>query len=913
VTTAHEFRAGQRWISDREPELGLGSVEEAGPLTVTVVFGASAERREYARDNAPLRRVRFHASDVVRDRKGREFKVLSVEERDGLLHYLGADRELPETELSDAMSFDRPEDRLFVGQVDPPPAFNLRFEALRHEHARRRSALRGFLGGRVDLIPHQLHIAAETAGRLVPRVLLADEVGLGKTIEACLILHRLILTGRARRVLVLVPESLVHQWLVEMVRRFNLWLRVYDEARCAAIEAARPEANPFLEDQLILASLGLFTGNEQRVKQAAEAAWDVLVVDEAHHLGWGEAGASHEYRAVETLSRAASGLLLLTATPEQLGLAGHFARLRLLDPARFHDLEEFRRETDGYLEVARRAATLEDPAALADLLDRHGTGRVMFRNTRATIRGFPDREPHLYPLDAADGAFIRERLFAEFEADVEDGKAAAFVPDFCADPRLAWLIERLRELTPEKVLLICRTRAKAEAIEAEVRRRFNFKVALFHEGLSLLQRDRHAAWFSEEDGARLLICSEIGSEGRNFQFAHHLVMFDLPLEPELLEQRIGRLDRIGQTRRIHIHVPFVAGSAQEVLARWYDQGLHAFGENLHGGHELGARFKAPILKLAAAFHAMGEAGAEALAGLIKETASARADLALHLEQGRDRLLELNSFRPEAAADLVLRVRAQDADLSLDTFMMAVFDHFTIPVEEIAPRTYRLGSAGVLADTFPGLPPTGLTLTSERTRALAREDIQFLTWDHPLVTAALDLILGSEKGNSSFARWPDAKTSALYLEGIHVLECVAPPSLHVDRFLPPTPVRVVVDAASREVSGEMPPALLGRVLRRGDASVLQHPRIREELLPAMLRACGDAARRLAPPLVAEAREKMAERLDREIARLRTLRLVNRSVREEEVLGLVGQKAALDQHLEAARLRLDAIRVIQRGPE
>ena len=86
-------------------------------------------------------------------------------------------------------------------------------------------------------------------------MLLADEVGLGKTIEACLILHRLILTGRVQRALILVPDSLVHQWFVELLRRFNLWFHIFDEERCASIEAVEPGANPFLDDQFILCSI----------------------------------------------------------------------------------------------------------------------------------------------------------------------------------------------------------------------------------------------------------------------------------------------------------------------------------------------------------------------------------------------------------------------------------------------------------------------------------------------------------------------------------------------------------------------------------------------------------------------------------------------------------------------------------
>src|SRR5207253_4652304 len=128
----------------------------------------------------------------------------------------------------------------------------------------------------------------------------------------------------------------------------------------------------------------------------------------------------------------------------------------------------------------------------------------------------------------------------------------------------------------------------------------------------------------------------------------------------------------------------------------------------------------------------------------------------------------------------------------DEFMLAVFDHYSLNVEELAHRTYKLGSAGVLADSFPGLPAEGLTVTCDRARALVREDIQFLTWDHPLVTGAMDLLLGSEKGNSSIALWRDSKTAGLYLEVIYVIECVAPPYLHVDRFLPPTPLQVMID-------------------------------------------------------------------------------------------------------------------------
>ena len=948
---ADNFYIGQRWISESEPELGLGAVLRTSPRTVTMHFGASTETREYARDNAPLQRVRFRAGDIIENHHRQELAVESVAERAGLIWYRGGGQEWCESELNDTISFNKPEERLLAGQVDAPEVFDLRLAALTHQHRRRQSGVRGFTGGRIDLIPHQLYIASEVAGRLAPRVLLADEVGLGKTIEACLILHRLLLTGRAQRVLIVVPESLVHQWFVELLRRFNLWFHIFDEERCAAIAAANAEANPFLDDQLVLASIGLLTGDEVRLQQALAAGWDMLVVDEAHHLGWSPGQVSPEYAVVEALSRRTPGLLLLTATPEQLGMASHFARLRLLDPDRFHDLDGFIKEADGYRDVARLAEKLRSGGKFAAgevkmlarilaiseaglrakldlidaghgepgrelmdaLLDQHGTGRVMFRNSRATISGFPDRRARLYPLPAiAEHPKLFDALAAEFGADTDAGAAARFKPDFSKDPRLDWLADLLRSLGGEKVLLICRTQAKVEAIEAALRQRLNVKMAAFHEGLPLVQRDRHAAWFAEEDGARLLLCSEIGSEGRNFQFAHHLVLFDLPSDPELLEQRIGRLDRIGQASEIQIHVPYVAGSSQEVLARWYHEGLRSFEKNLHGGRALLEQFGARILDLAQDFHeTQPDSGAE-LGKLIDETRAARTLLAARLEEGRDRLLELNSFRAETAGRLVHDIQQQDEDHLLDEFMVAVFDYFSIHVEELTHRTFQLGSAGVFAESFPGLPSGGLTITSDRKRALSREDVQFLTWDHPLVTGALDLLLGTEKGNSSFGLWPDAKSPGIFLEAIYLLECIAPPPLHVDRFLPPTPLRVLVDHRGQDAGAAVTTELLRRHLKAGDAfALLNRSEVREELLPALLEKAQAIARARIPSLVAQARKEMTAQLDHEITRLQELQKVNRSVRAEEIELLVQQRSALDRHLAGARLRLDSVRLIQRG--
>jgi ATP-dependent helicase HepA len=903
---------GQRWVSDTEPELGLGIILKAEFGRVEVFFHAAGEQRQYAMESAPLRRVQFAAGDKIKSRQGRDLVVDAVEERAGLLFYRTGRDELSETDLSDAISFSKPEDRLFGGRVDELDAFDLRVEALRWRSELRRSPVRGFVGGRVDLLPHQMFIASEVAGRLEPRVLLADEVGLGKTIEAGLILHRLHLTGRAERVLILVPEPLLNQWFVELLRRFNLLFSIFDEERCASIQQHDPEANPFLDSQLVLCSPAFLSGNPARTRQVVEAGWDLLVVDEAHHMEWSPECASPQYSLVEELARRASGLLLLTATPQQLGPEGHFARLRLLDPNRYADLPKFLEEAAHYEQVAGaldrllanhplteadrkifggqspRVARHCDELASGDddarmhlvneLLDAFGTGRVMFRNTRASLSGFPERKAHLIPLPPGGDEI---------------------------GARVKWLAGLLKELGSEKVLLICKTRDLVEEIAAALQRELNVNCGIFHEGLTLLQRDRNAAYFAGEEGARILLCSEIGSEGRNFQFAHHLVLFDLPMNPELLEQRIGRLDRIGQRAVIHIHAPFVPATAAEVLARWYHEGLNAFEKHPHGAVEIAAALGADLEALCAKF------SAKKLASFLKRTRELHSRVAKKLERGHDRLLELNSSKPERAAELIRQIRAADSDARFEDFCISLLDHFGVQVDDLGSRSFLLKPGHLLTDALPALPEEGLSVTFDRARALSREDIGMFSGDHPLITGALDLLLGSESGNTAFGVWKGSGSEAILLEVHAVVECVAPLSLHVDRFLPPTPLRIVLDHAMSDQSDDE--ALHSVRLEKGDIyRLLDRGAVKRKLLPAMLAKAGSLATERMKTLVASATRAMEAQLQDEIERLETLRTINDHVRPEEIAAAQRQKAELLSALSGACLRMDALRLILRLP-
>jgi ATP-dependent helicase HepA len=954
-----DFIAGQRWISSAELQLGLGTVINVEHRTVTLIFLATGETRSYAKQTAPLSRVAFAPGDTVLSHDGLGFIVDAVVERDGLLTYQGKDTngstvELEEGQLSHFIQLNRPGERLFSGQIDKDSLFELRYRSLLHLNRLAHCDLYGLIGCRTSLIPHQLYIAHEVANRYAPRVLLADEVGLGKTIEAGLIVHHQLLNERAGRVLIVVPESLVHQWLVEMLRRFNLFFSIFDEPRCRAISTGSEQENPFHAEQLVLCSLEFLSLDGERFQQALEGEWDLLVVDEAHHLQWSPQQASPEYQMVEQLAASTKGVLLLTATPEQLGKASHFARLRLLDPDRFPDFDSFVEEEKRYEPVARTVETLLSGSALdaatlatlaetvdegdnqqlidtlqhtADddrehlrarqelvehLLDRHGTGRVLFRNTRAAVKGFPQRRLSAYKLplpeayarilpsaDCTDARQAQQLLCPEL---LYQAKATTGDPHWSQfDPRIEWLSNKLRALHGHKVLVITANAGTALDISEALRTRAGIHSATFHEGLSLVERDRAAAFFADQEtGTQVLVCSEIGSEGRNFQFAHHLILFDLPLNPDLLEQRIGRLDRIGQTETIKIHVPYLDGSAQATLFRWYHEGLAAFERSCPAGHTVYAKLQTELT--GALIHPEAD-----LHSLIHRTGTLHEELTEALHRGRDRLLEYNSCRPHIAYDLKRRALAEDEVSELPSYMEAVFDAFGVHSEEHSEDCYIIRPGDHMLSRFPGLADDGMTVTYRRSTALSFEDAQFISWEHPLVRGAMDLVLGNELGNTAVTaiRYTGTKPGTLLLECLYLFDS----ALQTSRYLPPTTIRVVLDEYGHSHESELSHAAVQQSrdpVNPDTASKIVHAK--EQTLRELIKRCEAQARAGAPEILASAHRHSRQTLDREINRLRALHKLNPNVRDEEIDFFERQRAKLDQLLDSASLRLDAIRVI-----
>ena len=918
------FAIGQRWISETENSLGLGMITALDFRSVTLHFPASDETRIYAVAQAPLTRIALNKGEQLHHQAGWQGKVLDIQEMNGLLFYLvknmqGEEIIVNEKELSPIISFSQAKDRLFSSQIDRSEHFALRYQTLLHQQAQFQSPLRGLRGNRAGLIPHQLHIAQEVGNRINPRVLLADEVGLGKTIEAGMILQNQLFAEKVQRVLIIVPETLQHQWLVEMLRRFNLHFSLFDEERCE--DFAEQAINPFSTESLIICALDWLKAHPNRVQQAIEAKFDCLIVDEAHHLAWSENAPSAAYLLVEQLANAIPSVLLLTATPEQLGLESHFARLRLLDPERFYDYQSFLKEQENYQPVADAVQSLlsekplsaveknhisdllneqdieplfkalachndeEKQAArqelIQNLIDRHGTSRILFRNTRQGVKGFPHRVYHQVTIDATEG-----------------------------DEKIHWLIDFLKSHRNEKILVICKTAQTAIQLEQILREKEAIRSAVFHERMSIIERDRAAAYFADTDnGAQVLLSSSIGSEGRNFQFACNLVLFDLPENPDLLEQCIGRLDRIGQTRDVQIYVPCLSGSAQQDLARWYHEGLNAFEQTCPIGMALFEQYEA-LLKERSENKADFEQ-------LILQTQKQAKALHLALEKGRDRLLELNSNGGEKAQRLAAEIAQTDNSPQLVDFALNLFDIIGVEQDDLGENSIVITPTGtMLVPDFPGLKEEGVTVTFDRQLALAREELEFLTWDHPMIRQGIDLIASSDIGKASMALLVNKQLPAgtLLVELIYVIESQSPKGLQLNRFLPPTPVRLLLDSKGNNLAEQVNFNTLQNKLKPLSKDIANKMvKMARPNIEQLIKIGDQKMTEIAQAKIQEASRLADQTLSAELNRLIALKAVNKNIRQAEINVLEKQRVLSLEELSKASWRLDSLRVIMTNKE
>lgn len=640
-------------------------------------------------------------------------------------------------------------DRLAAGDVDETEDFLTRLDILHLLATREAGGLGSFLGGRVRLFPHQLHVAERATSRLPVRWLLADEVGLGKTIEAALIMNRLLHTQRIERCLVVAPEALTVQWLSELWRKYHQVFTLIDPPRLSdVIRDFGAGFNPFDVHRRAVVALETLVQRPELTALAVAAGIDLLVVDEAQRLRRppGHPG-DLNYRAVAPIAALGRHTLLLSATPLEDDAHGFFRLLQLLRPDEFPeplDVEarlasgaplppctsSTRRVDIGGL-PPRAPAPVDLPAG-GDLFEAAEAQVLALHAARAD--GSPlDPVARRRALDRlrrtlASGAALKAVLGPE-EADLRQATEAMDQ----TDPRLAWLLaEAVRwRRNDEKTLVFVAHRETLEMLRDALSARAQLASGVFHEELSAVRRDTEVARFREADGPSLLVSTEAGGEGRNFEFCHRLVLYDLPWRPATLEQRIGRLDRIG--RRIPVEVAYfrpASGIGADAVRLFERLGL--FREPIAGlepqlGHIEGALEQAAL----DADAALSEPRIEAL------LAGARA-ARTRIHEAAYQALHRDPYRAALGPAILARVPA-GLDALMERVVVNAAARLGFRVEQVRGRqayAIEFGS-GAIVDSLPGLQG-GVSFIGAFDREYAVEDetIDFFASGHALVEGLL---------------------------------------------------------------------------------------------------------------------------------------------------------------------------------
>ena len=631
-------------------------------------------------------------------------------------------------------------ERLAAGDIDQTEDFLTRLDILHLLATREASGLGSFLGGRVRLFPHQLHVAERATARVPVRWLLADEVGLGKTIEAALIMNRLLHTQAIERCLVIAPEALTVQWLGELWRKYHQVFTILDAPRLVdVVRDFGAGFNPFDVHRRAVIALETLIARPELTTQAVAAGIDLLVVDEAQRLRRrpGHPGGP-EYRAVAPIAALGRHVLLLSATPLEDDAHGFFRLLQLLRP------EEFPEGTDV---EARLGSGMPLPACTSS-------------TRRVDIGGLPPRAPiavDLPPphvlvagLASANGPgqdlVARRRALDRLRRGLASGAAlkAVLGPDETelrqraeamdrADPRLEWLLTQATRWrrANEKTLIFAAHRETLEMLRDALSARAQLASGVFHEELSAARRDTEVARFRADDGPSLLVSTEAGGEGRNFEFCHRLVLYDLPWKPSAVEQRIGRLDRIG--RRLPVEIIYfrpASGIGADVVRLFERLGL--FREPIAGVEPQLAHVESALEEMA--LRPDASLSNAQIDRLIADAQAART----RIHEAAYQQLHRDPYRAALGPSILGRVPG-DLDALMERVVVNAASQLGFRIEQVRGRrvyAIEFGSEALI-DSLPGVPGGSSFVGSfDREYAVEDESIDFFASGHALVEGLL---------------------------------------------------------------------------------------------------------------------------------------------------------------------------------
>lgn len=987
-----------------QPEWGVGH------LLALLDSGNKAQVLFPAREGGPvivstkggtLEPFAFGPGDRVTTAKGKAAVVTAeVPGGRGLRRYVfeyedGEEDEAPESELRATAPKPDLLSMLKEGRVADAAAFRLRQQALLLDDERRCDALGALFASRVMVKPHQVGVVQRVLAARSPRFILADEVGLGKTIEAGMVFSALRLAGLANRALVVAPSHLAVQWLAELFHKFNQLFTFMDQERYLASKKERPDVSPWVRFPRIVTSLEFLARSPEHVAECSDegAFWDLVVMDEAHHLK-----AEKAFAAARALSANTWGLLLLTATPLQLDPEEYCGLLTLVDPKTAPTPKGFGRRmekqaklsgwTRQLLEKRNTKAALralaeefpEDPVlaeksspeeALAHLSETYSLSERLIRNRRVVVGGFGARRLHRHRVvPSAEELGARRRALDELGTQGKlrgaalagllrrlESSPAAFdealaqnrqleelrrgVKSWKGDAKLSAFLELVARIGKDepgaKVLVFTESRATLEWLRERLRAERQ-EALVYHGDLALVERDRQVARFRDPDGPRILLSTEVGGEGRNFQFAHHLIHYDLPWSPAVVEQRIGRLDRIGQRQTVELHAFEVEGTfSAHVLALLADS-VRVFEETVGGLDSVLEEVEPRLVELALQPDAERAAYARTLGAKVT---AAREEV----RRSWDPLLDLRSFDREALQTLARRAQQRlgmEEELgqgSLEDQMLAISRDLDERLEDTVTELARKVGIGVDTDeeveafqcafhfghelkveALPGLP-TGedrvMVGSFWRDTAVEAEEVDYFTTGHSLVEALFAFLRDGPFGRNGFRYFE--RRGPLKARGAEFLFHVVPPeaadtspgarvpSRQLSRFVERWLIRVAVSQGP-DGAPKVDPSLLS--ILEGEGRSLKGDEIRAAFAafssfvePALVAARREADAEL-QKLRQRARAAIETERDRALERL-GLALVHQGLSEPARQAELASEKQHYQALLEALSRLDVV--------
>ena len=759
-----------------------------------------------------------------------------------------------------------PTERLAAGELGHLEPYGLRLQSLYLRHAYRYDPLTGLSSARIEPQLHQVFVAHRVTQKLQPRMILADEVGLGKTIEAGLIIKELRARGLLERVLIVVPASLQLQWQSELKSKFNEEFEVLDGAALQFL--GRGKANPWMARQNVICSLP-FAASPKRAEQIIEAEWDLVVFDEAHRVRRTLQGASkirttQAYRLADELKDQVNGLLLLTATPMQIHPFELYSLIELVEPGLFPAFSTYNtrrgflprlnalmRDLKGWnaLSDSERSSAVRAHAELLDelgiplgsalrtlsddrqrvrlmdvLVDKHPLAGALVRNRKAEVGGFTPREARRVPVELEDDeltlyqdvtSYLREgynqarakrntalgfvmvtyqkmlasssnavkqsfrrriaKLKGQLNAaaaakpvsenrleelrDAEEATTALTELESAADPggllleikQLEDLVERLGHVHdskaetlltalnavfgdhPQEKLVVFTQFIETQEFLAAALRHNGYTVSVFNGQMSLDEKEEAVRSFKAQD--QVLISTEAGGEGRNFQFCHLMVNYDLPWNPMRVEQRIGRLDRIGQKYPVRIYNLFCEDTVEERVLEVLDRRIGLFEESVGSLDPILGDVERDIERLV-----LSDAGA-----FDATFRDYEAEVEQRVREARE--------KERTLADFVLDRASLRRDLANELLQQSVLAHWK-DLEQFAARCLPY-FGGAIKDHYEGgqvvsLSPRLMTRLQKRHStiqgtfdpevALDREDLPFFAFGHWLADGLAELPL-----------------------------------------------------------------------------------------------------------------------------------------------------------------------------